>query len=154
MPSPFPGIDPFVESQMWDDFHARFVTIISEMLVPRVRPQYMVNVERYVYLTQPDDDDEVVKIIAPDVFVSDTGHGWREYAGGAVATLAPVRNRLPMPKRCYLQLRRRRGAAARRVPSMPSPLTWDSAGPDLIWDSPAALTWDAMAPNPNRLMAR
>ena len=107
MPSPFPGIDPFVESQMWDDFHTRFVTIISEMLVPRVRPQYMVNVERYVYLTQPDDDDEVVKIIAPDVFVSDTGHGWREYAGGAVATLAPVRNRLPMPKRrrSYLTIR-------------------------------------------------
>ena len=106
MPSPFPGIDPFVESQMWDDFHARFVTIISEMLVPRVRPQYMVNVERYVYVTQPD-DDEVVKIIAPDVFVSDTGHGWREYAGGAVATLAPVRNRLPMPKRrrSYLTIR-------------------------------------------------
>ena len=107
MPSPFPGLDPFLESQLWDDFHTQFVTIIREMLVPRVRPQYLVNVERYVYMTQPDDEDEVVKIIAPDVFVSDTGHGWREYAGRAVATLAPVRNRLPMPKRrrAYLTIR-------------------------------------------------
>lgn len=107
MPSPFPGFDPFLESQLWDDFHTQFVTIIREMLVPRVRPQYLVNVERYVYMTQPDDEDEVVKIIAPDVFVSDTGHGWREYAGRPVATLAPVRNRLPMPKRrrAYLTIR-------------------------------------------------
>lgn len=102
MPSPFPGLDPFLESQLWDDFHTKFITIISERLVPRVRPQYLVNVERYVYVTQPDDDqddDEVVQIIASDVFVADTGHGWREYAGKGVATLVPVRNRLPMRKR-------------------------------------------------------
>lgn len=110
MPSPFPGLDPFLESQLWDDFHTQFVTIIREMLVPRVRPQYLVNVERYVYVTQPDDnqdEEEVVQIIAPDVFVTDAGHGWREYAGGAIATLAPVRNRLPMPKRrqAYLTIR-------------------------------------------------
>ena len=110
MPSPFPGLDPFLESQLWDDFHTRFVTIISDFLVPRVRPQYLVNVERYVYVTQPNDEqdeDEVVKIIAPDVFVADTGHGWREYAGKAIATLAPVRNRLPMRKRrrAYLTIR-------------------------------------------------
>ena len=101
MPSPFPGIDPFLESQLWDDFHSTFINHFREMLVARVRPQYLVNVERYVYVTQSDDDqeEEVVQIIAPDVFVSDAGHGWREYAGKGVATLTPVRNRLPMPKR-------------------------------------------------------
>ena len=107
MPSPFPGLDPFLESQLWDDFHSRFVTVISDFLVPRVRPQYLVNVERYVYVTQPDDEDEVVKIIAPDVIVTDAGHGGCEDAGKGVATLAPVRNRLPMPtrRRAYLTIR-------------------------------------------------
>ena len=108
MPSPFPGVDPFLESQLWDDFHCAFINHCREMLMPRVRPQYLVNIERYVYLTQPDDDeDEIVKNIVPDDFVTDAGHGWREYAGRAVATLAPVRNRMPMTKRrrSYLTIR-------------------------------------------------
>ena len=31
MPSPFPGMDPFVEMQEWSDFHARYITVLSEL---------------------------------------------------------------------------------------------------------------------------
>jgi len=34
----------------------------------------------------------------------------------------------------------------------PSIITWDSAGPDFVWDSPT-LTWDAPAPNQTTSMA-
>jgi len=50
MPSPFPGMDPFIENQKWEDFHTRLMTAIGDALVPRVRPRYTVEVERRVYL--------------------------------------------------------------------------------------------------------
>jgi len=43
-------MDPFIESQKWEDFHARFATAIGDALVPSVRPKYIVDVERRIYL--------------------------------------------------------------------------------------------------------
>ena len=41
MPSPFPGIDPYLESQgYWPDFHQRFMTYCCDSLndiLPRLR---------------------------------------------------------------------------------------------------------------------
>ncbi len=39
MPSPFPGMDPFIEEQEWTDFHATFVALLAEMLGPRLEPR-------------------------------------------------------------------------------------------------------------------
>lgn len=50
MPSPFPGMDPFIESQRWQGFHAQFVTAMGQALVPQLRPKYVVDVEQYVYV--------------------------------------------------------------------------------------------------------
>jgi hypothetical protein len=119
-------MDPFIESQKWDDFHGSFVGVLRELLVLRVRPQYLVDVERYVYVTREYDDgeDEVVQIIAPDAFVADTGHGWRESAATAgTATLQPVRHRLRLPRRrqSYLVIRTRRNQAVVTVIELLSP---------------------------------
>jgi len=37
MPSPFPGMDPFIEGQLWDDFHHAFIEGIRAALMPKVR---------------------------------------------------------------------------------------------------------------------
>ncbi|MBI3271193.1 MAG: DUF4058 family protein [Planctomycetes bacterium] len=50
MPSPFPGMDPFLEGQEWEDFHPTLMTVIREGLTSRLRPRYIVRVERRVYL--------------------------------------------------------------------------------------------------------
>src|SRR5437762_4934215 len=50
MPSPFPGMDPFIEDQEWEDFHSRFNTALSDALAPGVEPRYIVRVERRVYV--------------------------------------------------------------------------------------------------------
>ena len=50
MPSPFPGMDPFIESQKWEGFHTRFITGICDTLVSKVRPRYDVDIEQRVYL--------------------------------------------------------------------------------------------------------
>lgn len=58
MHSPFPGIDPFVEMQEWDDFYPNFITEIQAQLAPQLEPKYFVRVERRVYFERTVADDE------------------------------------------------------------------------------------------------
>ena len=39
MPSPFPGMDPYLEGVLWPDVHQRLATRISEELGLRIRPR-------------------------------------------------------------------------------------------------------------------
>lgn len=57
MPSPFPGMDPFLEGQRWQDFHARFAAAAIDRLVAQVRPRYAVTIEEHLYPigTEPGD---------------------------------------------------------------------------------------------------
>lgn len=42
MPSPFPGMDPYLEApHIWEDFHANLATEIRRQLTPRLRPRYI-----------------------------------------------------------------------------------------------------------------
>ena len=50
MPSPFPGMDPFIESDEWTDFHVSFLVELGRILVPQVRPKYLVRRGRRVYV--------------------------------------------------------------------------------------------------------
>ena len=54
MPSPFPGMDPYLEGALWTTFHFAFGAVIVRQLAPRLRPRYLVlPVERFViYLQQ------------------------------------------------------------------------------------------------------
>lgn len=67
MPSPFPGMDPFIESQVWQDFHLKSIAVMSEMLTARVRPRYVVLVEERVYVEHR--LDGAADLIVPDVTV-------------------------------------------------------------------------------------
>ena len=41
MPSPFPGMNPFLETpELWGDFHAALAYEIRVQLTPRLRPKY------------------------------------------------------------------------------------------------------------------
>ena len=53
MPSPFPGMDPFIEQQEWEDFHQRFNNALADLLAPKVEPQYIARVEKRVYVESP-----------------------------------------------------------------------------------------------------
>jgi len=46
MPSPFPGMDPYLEDEeYWHGFHNALAVMIQTQLVPQVRPKYRVDVE-------------------------------------------------------------------------------------------------------------
>jgi Protein of unknown function (DUF4058) len=64
MPSPFPGMDPFIESQSWEDFHTSFMSAIRDAIVDAVRPNYTVKVEQRIYLETHDPSTPVQSLVA------------------------------------------------------------------------------------------
>lgn len=54
MPSPFPGMDPYLEKRsLWPDFHSSFITYIREHLQEQIRPKYNARIEERIHLIQP-----------------------------------------------------------------------------------------------------
>lgn len=52
MPSPFPGMDPYLEARaVWPDVHQRMITYISENLQPQIRPKYIARIGERIQLT-------------------------------------------------------------------------------------------------------
>jgi len=54
-------MDPFLESQEWEDFHTTFNTVLRERLGPALEPKYLVRVERRVYLESVGGDPETMR---------------------------------------------------------------------------------------------
>ncbi len=67
MPSPFPGMDPFIEGQVWKGFHTRFIAALGDLLVAQLRPRYVVQIEEYVYLAR--EDEEPDRLFEPDLAI-------------------------------------------------------------------------------------
>ena len=68
MPSPFPGMDPYLETpDLWPDVHHGLISQIQATLNPAVRPNYVARVELRVYIS--DDDDPGREALIPDVRV-------------------------------------------------------------------------------------
>ena len=54
MPSPFPGMDPYLENRsLWPDFHTSFIAYIREQLQAQIRPKYNARIEERIHLIQP-----------------------------------------------------------------------------------------------------
>jgi hypothetical protein len=54
MPSPFPGVDPYLESQhYWPDFHARFMNYWCEALADKLPENYEARMDERVNLVGP-----------------------------------------------------------------------------------------------------
>jgi hypothetical protein len=53
MPSPFPGMDPYLEEPArWPDVHQSLITYIRDALQPQVRPRYHARMGERVYILQ------------------------------------------------------------------------------------------------------
>ena len=67
MPSPFPGMDPYLEGSLWPDLHAALATHIRQQLVPQLRPRYIARLE--IYLVEDPNPGPEIGILYPDVEV-------------------------------------------------------------------------------------
>ncbi|MBM0744865.1 DUF4058 family protein (plasmid) [Phormidium sp. CLA17] len=67
MPSPFPGVDPYLEGYLWVDVHNALASKIRQQLAPKIQPGYTVRLE--VYLVQDTAPESEIGILYPDVDV-------------------------------------------------------------------------------------
>lgn len=65
MPSPFPGMDPYLEGYLWPDVHHRLATQISDQLMPLLRPRYVARIE--VQMIADETPEAEIGILYPDV---------------------------------------------------------------------------------------
>jgi Protein of unknown function (DUF4058) len=67
MPSPFPGMDPYLEGYLWPDVHQALAGKIRQQLTPLVRPRYTARLA--VYVVEDSTPELEVGIMYPDVEV-------------------------------------------------------------------------------------
>jgi hypothetical protein len=51
MPSPFPGMNPYIErASVWHDFHESFMPLTRDLLTVQVLPRYFVRIDEQMYI--------------------------------------------------------------------------------------------------------
>jgi len=82
VPSPFPGMDPYLEGSLWTTVHFALSAEIVRDLAPRVRPRYLVfPAERFVMETP-----ESVAVTATDMYPDISVAAVRAVSGAALDT--------------------------------------------------------------------
>lgn len=72
MASPFPGMDPYLEGEMWQEFHETLASAIRAKLTPHLRPKYVALLAKRYVLDRPAlciVDLPPTRIVYPDVHV-------------------------------------------------------------------------------------
>ncbi|MCP2732105.1 DUF4058 family protein [Limnofasciculus baicalensis] len=65
MPSPFPGMDPYLEGYLWSDVHSSLANKIRQHLTPKLRPHYTARLA--IYLVEDTTPEAEIGILYPDV---------------------------------------------------------------------------------------
>jgi Protein of unknown function (DUF4058) len=123
MPSPFPGMNPYLERpDEWQDFHNRFVIALGDALTALVRPNYIVKVEQYVFIHEPSAEYRLL-IGHGDVTLA-RPLGGEEARGGTATLVSPFIARVPnvdFEKHVFLELRDRKNRELVTVLELLSP---------------------------------
>ncbi len=62
MSSPFPGMDPYLEGELWTTVHAALAVEIARQLAPKIAPRYIARPEkRFIVLAADDADDMAIR---------------------------------------------------------------------------------------------
>jgi hypothetical protein len=97
MPSPFPGMDPYIEaSHLWEDFHSKLIGEIERALSNLVPERYVVRTGERSYVALALDDEEQRSFL-PDVAVASTGRPGRGGRKAKASARAPAVQSGPAP---------------------------------------------------------
>lgn len=99
--SPFPGMDPWLES-FWGDMHHRIIQYSCDQIEARLPPGLVARVETMVYLIDSEWDKR--RMTRPDFAVVDHGHGNGSSFNtddGGIAVAEPIR--IVIPEEPYTQ---------------------------------------------------
>lgn len=101
MPSPFPGMDPYLEGARWMRVHSELSGEIARQLSSRLSPRYVAHTNERFVLTSFDAQDGVAvsaTVIVPDAYVASRGYvdpAGQAGGGTALAVAPPAPLRVP-----------------------------------------------------------
>ena len=93
MPSPFPGMDPYLEGPLWPDVHQALAGEVRRQLNPRLGEKYAARLNVRIEVERQSDDDP--GLFWADVDVRTAAPGWAAGPDGGVAT-TPATGTLPL----------------------------------------------------------
>ena len=104
MPSPFPGMDPYLEHpDFWQETHHWLIVACAEFIMPQIRPKYEIAIKKRIYEINDTNDIPDVAIKrqpnSPNVPTSSVA---------TVTTTVPTTVKVPIPekiKQAYLEVR-------------------------------------------------
>jgi hypothetical protein len=114
MPSPFPGMDPYLEHpDFWQETHNRLIVAIADSIMPQIRPKYEIAIDKRIYeITDPNDSNsESLLVGIPDVAIKHQSNTPNVPTSRSVTTVAialPTTVKVPLPekiKQAYLEVR-------------------------------------------------
>ncbi len=101
MASPFPGMDPYLEGDMWQEFHETLAGAIRAQLLPLLAPKYVALLAKRYVIARPTLSIFGLppeRVFYPDVHVVAPPDRWPvRMAGGAGAVIAEPVLELPSP---------------------------------------------------------
>jgi hypothetical protein len=110
MPSPLPGMNPFLESsELWSEFHSRMIVAIADALSETLSQEYRVAVEKRVYLSQ---GEGTISIGIPDVSITTSSSS---STGGAAIATEPTIVEIPVAEEVQERFLEIREVATGRV---------------------------------------
>lgn len=95
MPSPFPGMNPYLEnSALWPEVHNRLIVAIADALNPQIIPKYRAAIDRRVYEL---DGDDALLVGIPDVTVEQRSPNELTQVAVMSPPASPMKVKVPIP---------------------------------------------------------
>src|SRR5881398_698546 len=90
MPTPFPGMDPFLETNpIFQELHTQMLAEMQALLQPQLRPKYVARLERHLSEGSVWDTPQApisLERKEPDITIASRSASWKQT--GSTATLA------------------------------------------------------------------
>ena len=88
MPSPFPGMDPYLEGELWTTVHSQLAAEVARQLAPKIAPRYIARTEKRFVVASSANADEIA--IYADVGVRTSRASSKAKKCGGVLLEAPL----------------------------------------------------------------
>ena len=89
MPSPFPGMDPYLEKPgLWPDVHHSLISAYRDLLAAQLRPKYLVRIDERAYISEESEEALKPQRAVPDVEIVGRP-GWEDTRFRSAMTRQP-----------------------------------------------------------------
>jgi hypothetical protein len=114
MPSPFPGMNPYLErSGVWETFHLQLLSVAQQQLTAQIDPRYVVTIGTRMYVAKPRGGRRLLGVADLGIQADPGGAAGRPAAATAATATAPMYMNIPkgvrVRRRRFLQIRTQDG---------------------------------------------